>query len=579
MRNKLNIKKLGVELDFTPPEPPKRHGFSESFKYLRKVFPFFRPYAKHYLVQTGYSFISSAFGLILPFAPKIILDDGVANGNMGIIIGVLSFTFWTSVVSMVISWFTSQYGDYLSSFVSYKAQIEYLNKLTKLDEEYFETQRSGDIISRANGLESGISYIASSITTLVNMVVRIITIPTAIAIMDWRFAVIGFPVLAITSISWYFVQRLLRSYQKARADEGGKLSSSLYDIVSSLSDLRMSGVTKSALYGYRKEYVKVWKMRVVASLVSSVYGISQNLFLAVVSLFVSIFGWSQVVSGVWTLGKAMTITVAFGYITAPFQTIYSLWDSLLGTSISIQRFFEVYEAKEIERKGKAILKEEQCEISCSNVNFSYSNGKTILKGVNLTVKPGQVVAITGDSGCGKTTFMKCIAGLLTTSSGEVLISGVPIKEVDWNNLRSRITFMSQQPYFISAPLEENILFGKKTSQDMNDIIGLCKLDIVKERLGSENIGERARGLSAGERQRVALARALANIRPIMLLDEPLSQVDIPTVRDIFKQILPRLRETSCIIVSHNPYLLSMADKVYFMYDGKLFEGFGQADGV
>jgi ATP-binding cassette subfamily B protein len=577
MGKRLNIKKLGVSLDFTPPEPPKKHGFRESWKHLVRVLPFFKPFVKHYILLSFYSVVSAAFGLVLPFTPKILLDNGLANKDMGLITGILVFTFWMSTISMVISWINSQYSEYLGSFVSYKTQMEFINKLTRLDEEYVESQRTGDLISRAGGLEAGIGYIATTISTLMTLVVRIVAIPAAISIMDWRLALIGFPTLTVSYVSWYYIQRLLRSYQKARADAGGKLNSSMFDLVSSLSDLRMSGVTRNAVNTYKREYVKVWQMQVVANLVSSIYGFGSNLMMAVISLLVSLFGWSQVVSGAWTLGKVTTITLAFSYITSPIQTLYGLWNSLLGTSVSIQRFFEVYDAKEIERTGTVVLPEGSLEISCKDVTFTYSKGKEVLRGLNFSAAPGKVIAITGDSGCGKTTFMKNLAGLLKYKNGSITVSGVEIPQIEWDSLRSKITFLSQQPYFITGTFEQNIRFGCTKDIDYDEIIRMCRLDKVRERIGAELLGERAKGLSAGERQRVALARTIANLKPVMLLDEPLSQVDIPTVRDIFTDILPFLRQTTCIIITHNPYLLQMADETWFMYDGKLFPGLGVSD--
>lgn len=577
MGKKLKLKKLGVALDFTPPEPPKRHGFKESWKHLVRVLPFFRPFVKHYILQSLYSVVSAAFGLVLPFTPKILLDNGLANKDMTLVTGILMFTFWMSVISMVINWINSQYSEYLSSFVSYKTQMEFVNKLTRLDEEYIESQRTGDLISRAGGLEAGIGYIASSLSTMMTLVVRIIAIPAAISIMDWRLALVGFPVLTVTYVSWYYIQRLLRSYQKARADAGGKLNSSMFDLVSSLSDLRMSGVTRNAVNTYKREYVKVWQMQVVANLVSSVYGFGSNLLMAVVSLFMSLFGWSQVISGAWTLGKVTTITLAFSYITSPIQTLYGLWNSLLGTSISIQRFFEVYDAKEIERKGTVVLPEGQLDIECKEVDFTYTKGKQVLSCLSFLASSGKVIAITGDSGCGKTTFMKNLAGLLKYQSGSIKIEGVEISDIEWDSLRSKITFLSQQPYFITGSLEQNIKFGSSQQIDYDNIIRMCRLEKVRGRTDNDVLGERARGLSAGERQRVAFARTLANIKSIMLLDEPLSQVDIPTVRDIFTDVIPVLRETTCIIITHNPYLLQMADETWFMYDGKVYPGLGLAD--
>ncbi len=577
MGKSLKVRKLGINLDFTPPEPTKKHGFKQSWVQLKKVFPFFKPFRKHYILLSFYSVVSAAFGLVLPFAPKLLLDNGYANKDLSLVIGILVFTFWMSTISTVIGWINTQYAEYLGSFVSYKTQMEFISKLTRLDEEFIESQRTGDLISRAGGLEAGIGYIASSISTMMTLIVRLVAIPAAISIMDWRLALIGFPTLVASWVSWYYVQRLIRSYQKARADSAGKLNSSMFDLISSLSDLRMSGVTRNAFRTYKREYIKVWQMQVVSNLVSSVYNLGSSLILAIISLAISIFGWTQVLIGSWTLGKVTTITLAFGYVTAPFQTLYGLWNSLLGTSVSIQRFFEIYDSKEIDRKGTKHLPDGSLSLLLENVDFSYAQGRSVLNGVNFEANPGKVITITGDSGCGKTTLLKSLAGLLRNKGGSISISGMLIQDIEWDNLRSKITFLSQQPYFISATLKENISFGSQGNFDYENLIKTCRLEKVRNRINDEVLGERAKGLSAGERQRVAFARTLANLKPIMFLDEPLSQVDIPTVRDIFNDSMETLRKTTCIIVTHNPYLLQMADETWFMYDGKLFLGLGLSD--
>ena len=232
MKKRVIIRKLGVELDFTPPEPPKRHGFAENLKHLKRVLPYARPLLKHFILLSLFSVISAAFGLILPFAPKIILDNGVAKGDLGLIVNVLMFTFWANLFSMLVGWFNGIYSEYLSSYIAFKTQVDFYRKLSKLDEEYFDSQRSGDLISRSSGLANGISYISNSLNTVFTLVVRILAIPAAVAVMDWRVAAFGFPTLIFTTTAWYFIQRLLRSYQKVRMDASGKLSSTQYDLVS-----------------------------------------------------------------------------------------------------------------------------------------------------------------------------------------------------------------------------------------------------------------------------------------------------------------------------------------------------------
>jgi ABC-type bacteriocin/lantibiotic exporter with double-glycine peptidase domain len=527
---------------------------------------------KHFILLSLFSVISAAFGLILPFAPKIILDNGVAKGDLGLIVNVLMFTFWANLFSMLVGWFNGIYSEYLSSYIAFKTQVDFYRKLSKLDEEYFDSQRSGDLISRSSGLANGISYISNSLNTVFTLVVRILAIPAAVAVMDWRVAAFGFPTLIFTTTAWYFIQRLLRSYQKVRMDASGKLSSTQYDLVSSLSDLRMSGQTRRAMMSYIREYVSVWRMGVVSSLVSSGSGLVQSLVLAVVSLLINIFGWGQVTSGAWTLGKVSAITIAFGYITSPLQTMFSLWEGLVGTSISIQRFFEVYDAKELPKTGKEKIPDGPYTIECKQIVFSYAESKEILKGLDIQAKPGEIVAITGDSGAGKTTLLKIIAGLLNPKSGHVEINGTALEELDGQAWRGKIGFLSQHPYFGPGNLVENVTFGRETKNDPMEMIKLCRLSGVAERLGDGPLGERARNISAGEKQRVALARVMLMDREILLLDEPLAQVDIPTAKEIFADISPILRRGTTIIITHNPVLIKMADKVYFIYDGKAFEG-------
>jgi ABC-type bacteriocin/lantibiotic exporter with double-glycine peptidase domain len=520
--------------------------------------------------------ISAAFGLLLPFAPKLILDIGVANSDMGFIVSVSLFTFWFSLSSTVINWYIGRYSEYLSEFVSYKTQADFIKKLSVLDEEYYESQRSGDLIARSGGLSSGINFISSSIQTVMTLIVRIIAIPTAIAIMDWRIAAFGFPAIIVSTIAMYYIQRLIRSYQKARADQSGKLRASLFDLVSTLSDLRMSGQTKRSIFYYLKEYIKVWKMRVVISLVSSGFGLAQTVFFSLLSLGLSIFGWSQVVAGVWTLGTMSAILVALGYISSPFQSLFGLWERLVSTSVSIQRYFEVYDAPLLPPSGNKTVMSKPHDIESVDISFRYKSGPLVLKKASISSKPGELIALTGDSGAGKTTMLKILAGLMRPKDGKVIVDGVSLEEIDSISWRAQVGFLSQNPFFVSGDIVDNLTLLNTNTKGVEEIIEMMRLGKVRERLGSQSLGEGARGVSAGEKQRIAFGRVLLYNRPILLLDEPLSQVDVPTVKDIFSDIEPTLRRGNCIIVTHNPLLLNMCDRTYHLFKGSVYdEGEGQ----
>ena len=198
---------------------------------------------------------------------------------------------------------------------------------------------------------------------------------------------------------------------------------------------------------------------------------------------------------------------------------------------------------------------------------------TVIYGLSAEFKPNCISVITGNSGSGKTTLIKILSGLLPIKSGNIRIDDVDFNELNLERWRSQISSISQNPYFIQGSVRDNLKFGfLPDAQYLEKIIDICHIRDVEKRFYGKNVGEGGKALSSGEKQRISFARALLQNRPVFILDEPLSQVDIPTANKILENVLPILQQKTCILVTHNPLWMDVATHIYTMFDGKLFEG-------
>lgn len=210
------------------------------------------------------------------------------------------------------------------------------------------------------------------------------------------------------------------------------------------------------------------------------------------------------------------------------------------------------------------------------LEFSYKKGLKILNGVNLSVKTGEIIGIKGRSGNGKSTLLKLLMRFWDKTSGQINLENIEIENINANSLKENVTLISQTTYLFAGTIKENIKIAKENASD-DEIITACKKANIHELIMSLNhgydsvIGGKNIGLSSGEAQRIGLARAFLRDAKLILLDEPTGNVDCISEGIILKSIVENTRDKAVIIVSHRNSSLSIANKVYNMKNGKLYE--------
>jgi ATP-binding cassette subfamily B protein len=223
------------------------------------------------------------------------------------------------------------------------------------------------------------------------------------------------------------------------------------------------------------------------------------------------------------------------------------------------------------------IKEPKGKLEFKDVHFRYPDSPKdqpdIVNGVNLVLEPGQSVALIGITGCGKTTLTALTSRLYDVSSGVIEIDGVDIKDLTRNELRTHVAMAFEDATLFSASVRDNILLGREesTEEELKEAITVAQAQFVYELPEGldTKIGEEGLSLSGGQRQRLALARAVAAKPAILVLDDPLSALDVATEALVEKALRNVLKNTTALIVAHRPSTVQLADKVALMQDGKV----------
>ena len=295
-------------------------------------------------------------------------------------------------------------------------------------------------------------------------------------------------------------------------------------------------------------------------------------------VLVLFFGGLQVLNGTMGPGVLLAFLLFTQRFFAPVQEITMLYTDLQRAMASANRIFELLDVEpEIKDNPGAIeMPKIKGEVKLNQVSFSYEEGAEVLHGIDLTINPGQTVAIAGRTGAGKSSLTSLIARFYEVDKGSVTIDGHDVKSVTQESLRAQIGIVPQEPYLFSGTVKDNIKYGRldATQEEIIEAAKAAGVHDLVTRLGQgydTQVGERGANLSAGQRQLVCLARAILANPPIMILDEATSNVDTNTER-IMQDSLKRLSKgRTVIVIAHRLSTVTHADRIIILEHGNIIE--------
>ena len=547
---------------------------------IRRVSSYLWPYKGLALATIACAIVSLLCAFAFPRLTQYIIDDVIYAGdtsqlNYAILILIAAFFLRDFFNSIRI-----QVNNHFEQNVVFDMRREVYARLQRLPLHYYDKRASGDLMTRViedvnaverlliDGTEQGTVSIISILGVLT---ILFLTNPILAGI-----AIIPIPLLVIGAM-WYTLTAHKR-YRKQR-QAASAMNSLLMDNLQGVREIKAFGKEKHEdnRFTDRAEAMRQGTLTIMRAW--AFYNPSMSFVAATGTGLVLWIGGGQIMNSQMSVGELVAFLFYLALFYEPISKLHGLNQMLQSARAGGERVFDILDSTE-ERKNlvklKPLPKKVRGEVKYSDVIFDYNKDKSTLKNINLLAKPGQMIALVGPTGAGKTTLINLLPAFYETSQGEITIDGQNISETSLESLRKNISTVNQEPFLFNGTVGENISYGNLNASQ-NEIIEAAKAancDVFINELPegfNTKVGERGVRLSVGEKQRISIARALLKDSPILILDEATASVDTATER-LIQQALERLMKgRTSFVIAHRLSTIRNADQILVLKNGCIIE--------
>lgn len=472
--------------------------------------------------------------------------------------------------------------SYIMSDVGQKVVRDVRNliyaKIQNLSLGYFTQKRSGELISRITNdvklIENAVSY---ALTDLVYQSFQVISFMILTFLINWRLALISITVPPLVSIPIIVIGRVLRRLSKKSQEKMADINSLLVETFTGIRIVKAFCMEPKEISKFKAQSQGYYKITMKSIKRTLLLGIFTELMGVAIALFIIFYGGRQVLEGRLSFGVFTLFMAALLSLIRPFKKLSQVNSIIQQAIAATKRVYEVLDTLPtvIERSSAREISGFNNNIVFEDVCFNYGN-QQILKGINLEVKRGQILAIVGLSGVGKSTLVDLIPRFYDPQRGRILIDGQDIKGVTLNSLRQQIGVVTQETILFNDTIRANITYGRPEAsvKEIEEVAAQAGvLDFIKRLPEGYDtiIGDRGMKLSGGERQRIAIARALIKNPPILILDEATSQLDYESER-IVQEALDRLMQGRTVfVIAHRLSTVRSAHMIVVLDKGAIVE--------
>jgi ABC-type multidrug transport system fused ATPase/permease subunit len=449
-----------------------------------------------------------------------------------------------------------------------------VSRLYRLSHRYFASADLATLHTRIVQDSERVDHFSNTLFSgVIPALAAAIVLFVVLLTLSWQLVLVGAVILPLVwlsaRMSGWLVRREVHTFQ--RAFEG--FSKGVSFAVRQLDLTRIKAFEQEELERQGRHIGDLYASGHRMAMSYAVHGQVQRTLTGIAAIAILVVGGAAVARGTMTLGEFLTFYVAAGMF-------YGYLDSLTGSIpeliagnaslVTLHRFMTDGEPEPYSGTKKIAL---DGAVEIRGVTFGYQE-VPVLKNVDLAIASGAQVAIVGPNGAGKSTLVQLLLGFYRPSTGVVLVSGVPLEEIDLRSLRRSVGVVPQRPQFFSASVRENITYGSPdaTEFEIDAALRLSLADEVIARLPEGRgtlIGDHGVRLSGGEAQRLAIARALLGRPRLLILDEPTNHLDVPAVRKLMTGLAERADRPTLIVISHDRSVVEFAEQVYRLEDGAL----------
>jgi subfamily B ATP-binding cassette protein MsbA len=546
------------------------------FRYLLR---YVAPYRKHMLAATFALVLSSSIILALPLALRTLVDSVF-------VVKELSLLNWLSLALLllfglqsVMIWLQSYLFTFIANRVIADLRMDVYNHLLTLPMRFFNNRQLGEIISRVT---SDVTVIQTALTQTPTSILRqsIIFLGGLVMLLwlDWRLVLILLLFTPLIGIVAKYLGRNLRALATEVQDTSARLTATLENTLAGVREVKAF----SREYAEQVHFAERTETRFAALMRQNR---ARALLIAAISLLgfaaVSLLLWyggRQVIAGTITPGDMVAIIIYMGVVVTPMGEFAGQYANIQAALGAIRRVYEMIHlaAESANASQSRTLPPVVGRVCFKDVSFHYETSKPVLQNINLSVDPGQVLAIVGPSGAGKTTLVNLLLRFYDLPAGRIEIDGCDISHVSLPSLRQQIGLIPQDTFLFGRSVRENIVYGRATASE-SEIVAAAQAALAHDFIMALSdgydtlVGDRGSKLSAGQRQRIAIARLLLKNPRILILDEATASLDPGAVRWV-EAALARLQQgRTTFMITHRLNSAQFADRIIVLQDGMIVE--------
>lgn len=496
------------------------------------------------------------------FYLKLLFD--LISSPINYLLFIFIFFMLIYILKIITNYLRTKLLIFINEKIDISINMDVYKKVLNLPYQYYRNRTTGEIISKISDLEKIRQLINNLILTLFMDLPLTIFSAIVLYILNTKMFLLSIIVLIfyvlIFIVSKHFLSEKTDDYYEKKAG----MTSYMYESINGFETVKGLNIENKVIRNFEEKYVSYLKKTVSLDNFINNQNLIKEIVSSISEVIIMYYGILLVINGTISFGTLIAFNSISMFFFSPIRNIISLDLSIEEAKKAIKKVYEMFEND----KPKLLDKELNGDIKISNLSYIYNYDNKVLKNINLSIKEGEKVVITGKSGSGKSTLLKIIMKYYDVKRDKVIIGNDDINDIE--NIRSSISYISQNEILFTDSLYNNINLDNNDSYKFIDIVKDCFVDeIIKDnKLGFNMIiEENGFNISGGQRQRIILSRVLLSKFNILLIDEGLNQVDVNLERKILKNIFERFKEKTIIFISHRLENLDLYDHLIELEDG------------
>lgn len=546
---------------------------------IGRLLVYLKPYKKESALVICLMLYVMLCGVLNPYLLEIAIDDKVANHDINGLIFIGAILVALNLLAWWISILRWKKIYSVTNNILLNIRRELYTHIQDLSFDFFDSRPVGKILARVVGDVNALKNLFNqSIQQLIPQLLNLALISVAMLMLNVKLALVCIALLPILAIAMFcieiFSRRRWEIYRKKRSNLNA-FTHEEFSGVKVVQSFAKENDTDKEFKSLVKSLKKSWN---AAVRLNDMFWPLVELSAGVATLIVFAVGYKIVISGEIQIGTLIAFSMYAGMFWRPIMNLSSFYNTLVTNLSAADRIFDILDVEPVikDKEGAEEMPKIQGEVEFKNVGFSYEEGADVLKEVNFKVNPGEKVALVGATGAGKSTIVSLLSRFYDVTTGEILVDGQDIRDVQLESYRGQMGIMLQDTFLFSTTIMENIRYGRLDATDEEVIEAAKAVDahdfIMKLEKGYETeVNERGSRLSLGQRQLVSFARALLANPRILILDEATSNIDTQTERLVQKGIEKLLQGRTSFVIAHRLSTIRDCDKIMVVEGGRIIE--------